>query len=331
MDSGGIAELVDQVEPALVLEFDLPDAATQELLENAREFHRAAVGKGYENLARIASVREEYPRAANFLERAIFWSPELPRGAFNLGVARLQAGQKDEAVTAFVKHLSQAPGDLQVQSLLASLTLELVQSRKPDPALEGLKMLEQLSPTQAEVHLLKGQALSQRGNFIEAVEAFERAESLNPGLSELHYLKGMALLRQGRLLDAGKEFARQLERDPDHIGALYHTAFILVADRKMDEAEPILEKVIRLEPSHADAYYQLGKVHVDRGQALLAAANLETAASLNPNGAQNFYQLSIAYRNLGRTEDAQRALERYQQLKRTEEEARLERMRNAPQ
>jgi Flp pilus assembly protein TadD len=65
----------------------------------------------------------------------------------------------------------------------------------------------------------------------------------------------------------------------------------------------------------SDARYLLGKILLSLGQGEAAAGELESAARLAPEDANIHYQLSQAYRKNGQTELADRAFERYRQLK----------------
>jgi len=73
--------------------------------------------------------------------------------------------------------------------------------------------------------------------------------------------------------------------------------------------------VLAEKPSYGDAHYQLGKALLDKGETQGAIQHLETATQLQPTQSYGYYQLSLAYRRVGRVEDADKALRTYQQLK----------------
>ena len=73
--------------------------------------------------------------------------------------------------------------------------------------------------------------------------------------------------------------------------------------------------MLQARPDDADARYLTGKILLARGAAAEAVEHLEIAARLAPSDANVHYQLGQAYQKLGRTSDAQKAFERFQQLK----------------
>ena len=92
-------------------------------------------------------------------------------------------------------------------------------------------------------------------------------------------------------------------------------AYVLISQQKMQDALPLLEAVIRQSPNYADAHYQMGRILLEQGDAAGAVERLETAVRLDPKQYYSFYQLALAYRKLGRTQDAETALKRFQALK----------------
>jgi len=83
----------------------------------------------------------------------------------------------------------------------------------------------------------------------------------------------------------------------------------------VDEAMKLLRDAIASKHDYADAHYQLGKVLVEKGALGDAIDQLESAVNLDPSKDYVHYQLSIAYRRVSRTDDANRELKLYQELK----------------
>ena len=77
----------------------------------------------------------------------------------------------------------------------------------------------------------------------------------------------------------------------------------------------LFRSVLAVNPNYPEAQYQLGKVLLDQDKVDEATKHLETSARLDPDNAIVHYQLQLAYRRLGRKEDAARELERYKGLK----------------
>ena len=77
----------------------------------------------------------------------------------------------------------------------------------------------------------------------------------------------------------------------------------------------LLRTVIAEKPDHSQAQYQLGKAMLEDGKTDEAIPHLETAAKLDPDSDYIHYQLQAAYRRARRTEDANRELAIYKQIK----------------
>jgi tetratricopeptide (TPR) repeat protein len=323
--SQDLRDLTD-VETAVILDEPPPDEETRQALERAERRYRSAAAGILSALARLESERRNYPAAAGYLARASRWDSTLPDVRYNLAVARLRGGHMEGAVTPLLEHLREHPDHASSRHLLADLALQLVQRRRGEAALEAIDHLLEDNPVVPELWVLRGQAFAQMGNYDASLENFQRSLQIRPGLEEVHFYSGMSLIRQGRLAEALVEFDAELDRDPDHSLALYHKAFVLITQHRLDEALPLLQRVVSLRPDYAEAYYQLGKIQIDRNQLLPAVANLETAGNLDPKS-YIYYQLSRAYARSGRREAAERAIDRYRELKRREDEARDARTR----
>ncbi|MFQ5741940.1 MAG: tetratricopeptide repeat protein, partial [Acidobacteriota bacterium] len=323
MGSGDFSDLASNTEPHVILARDRPSDRARAELEKAIAFYRNVCSSAYQNLARAYIQRSAFGPAADYLEKAVSWDDTAPDIYFNLGLAGLRAGHLSRAFRALKKAMERKPAKKETLRVLGSLALKLVEERETGLALETVNYLLERNDSVADLFLLRGQIYAQKGLFAEALAEFQKGLQKNPRLARAHYLSGTVLIRTGQLRAARQEFDKVLELNPNHAGALYHEAFVLIEERKMKQAAPLLEKAIRLAPDNADAYYQLGKIQQNQGQLIQAIANLETAAHLNPSGAHIFYQLSRAYRKAGRKEEGTRALERYRQLKKEQEERRL--------
>jgi len=322
-ESGEGGDQINQPqEDAVILDVEPADAETRKQLAAAVDLHGKNAAFAYQNLGRVEIMREDFGRAAGFLENAAFWDPSLPDIFFNLGLARLKAGQSDKAAEALLTAWEHSPAKAEIPQLLAPLALQLVDHRHLDEAWSVSEALVKASPDVADLYLLRGRILAFEGKWDDALAQLRLALEKNPSIPEAHYVSGTVLIRQGELDRALQEFESELRLRPDHPQAVYHKAFVLVSQRRTDEAIPLLERVTRLAPSYAEPYYQLGKAFLDKNETLLATAHLETAAKLNPDAYYIQYQLSRAYTKAQRREDAHQALARYQALKKAHDQRR---------
>jgi tetratricopeptide (TPR) repeat protein len=325
-----IAQLASGTEQAVILHYDAPDPETRELLGKAVEYYLSVATSAYQQLAQLEIARGDFQRASTHLTRLIGWEPSFPGAHFNLGLALLRAGREMEAAAPLVKALKESPSKSETQSLLAALTLALMEKNQLDAALETSAALLEYHPEVADLYLLRGRIHAKRGRWDDALRELRTALEKNPSIPDAHYYCGAVLIRQGELERAREEFDKELALDPKHVRAIYHKAFVLSLQREMGEALPLLETAIRLKPDYAEPYYQLGKAQLEQEKNLQALGNLETAATLQPFSSYIFYQLSRAYLKSGRRDDAQKAMTRYQELKKREQQNRLPQPASAP-
>jgi|GEM_PF-1222239 len=150
-----------------------------------------------------------YDRAEAELERALELDPATPRAHFYLGTLHLldsRRAELEEAMADFRRELEVAPDD---PSAHLYLGMALVESRRPEPAVEHLELAAGEPGTALDGNLFLGRALvaiDQPGQAVAAFRrALERAEGKagaadGPGAEQLrsiHYQLGLALRRSG--------------------------------------------------------------------------------------------------------------------------------------
>ncbi len=152
----------------------------------------------------------------------------------------------------------------------------------------------------------------------EAVAEFKKALSLAPTSDREKLNYALALLRAGKADEAVPLLKAVQKHDP----ALPHTWFNLgiYYKKQGDDALAIAQfrQMIKLTPNEPIAHYQLGTL-VKSENPREATTEFETAAKLNPALYAVHYQLYGLYRQAGRTADAERELQTFQDLKKKQE------------
>jgi tetratricopeptide (TPR) repeat protein len=115
---------------------------------------------------------------------------------------------------------------------------------------------------------------------------------------------------------------RTLERNPQASQAIFELANIAVRRHSEREAIPLLKEFLAAQPDALAAHADLGRAYFHLEQYANAAIELEKAAAVDERG-DIHYQLSVSLRKLGRTQEADSALKRSQEIR----EAQLERER----
>jgi tetratricopeptide (TPR) repeat protein len=171
-------------------------------------------------------------------------------------------------------------------------------------------------PFSAELHLLRGRELADRGLVREAAlayvaavesspeaavgydslgtltaragdlgragEVFERGIAASPGSASLRYNSGVALALAGDLAGAIRRFEEALDRDPDHIRARENLAGALIAAGRPVEAVEHLQVATRLAPGDATTRLALARALMAAGDGERARAEAGVALELDP-------------------------------------------------
>jgi len=143
---------------------------------------------------------------------------------------------------------------------------------------------------------------------------------LRPDEAELYETRGELYLTKKSDEKARRDLEKALALDSSRTHALCLLGRLYVQKREAEKAVPYLQKALRLQPDLVEASSLLGTAYVRLGQFASAVSELQKAAPIDFYGNVH-YQLYLAYRKLGQSELAQKALERSQDLRRTSAES----------
>jgi tetratricopeptide (TPR) repeat protein len=168
----------------------------------------------------------------------------------------------------------------------------------------------QKAPSSYRVDQLSAEVFETQGKYTEAIAEYRTAIGKNPKALDLHYRLGRALLQQSHdpaaLEQARKEFEAELALNPSDAVAEYQVGQALTAEQKKTEAAAHLERAAELRPDFAEALIAVAKLRAEAKRYPDAIALLERAVKLQPRNETARYNLMMAYRNAGRSADAQR-------------------------
>jgi tetratricopeptide (TPR) repeat protein len=176
---------------------------------------------------------------------------------------------------------------------------------------QSFAKLAQLPPS-AEIHELQAESFQRMGRRAEAVAEWRKALAMAPADRRLQGRLAESLARNRDYEEAARLLeplaAQQLENGEWQ----YLLGDALLEQHRESDAAPHLVAAVRLKPDFLPAHEALGRACLALGRYGEAVTNLEQALAID-DGAVSF-ALSSAYRRLGRTEDANRALARYREL-----------------
>jgi tetratricopeptide (TPR) repeat protein len=176
--------------------------------------------------------------------------------------------------------------------------------------------LEDSFPNSWRTHQLRAEGYATRRDLDDAIKEYQLALQLQPSEAELYEALGEFYLDNHSDGEALGELEKAVSLDPSRTKALYLLGRLYVLNRENEKAVSYLQRALQLQPNLNEASGLLGTAYVRMGQFAEAVPRLEKAAPLDHFGNVH-YQLSLAYRKLGQTELAQKALARSQDLRRS--------------
>lgn len=319
---------------------------TQHKQLGAREQQlREVISTGFNDWGTAEARQQRYQEALQHFEEAETWDPAVPGLLRNLGVAAFRLENYSKAMSALTQVTKTDPGDQTARLMLAMSLFSLEKfsdaasqfSLIPDLTLQDTRtayawafslartgqqsrasqIADTLSARDLEpgIRFLVCQLYTTAENYAQAVPCFRRISAENPAMPRVHYETGATLIRLGHPSDAIPELREELKINPNDPDTEYDLAYALLETAQRDEALTLLEKVVAQKPDYFQAQYELGKTLLENNRVPEAIEHLEAAEKLDPSADYIHYQLQSAYRRSGRTEDANRELAIYKQIK----------------
>ena len=309
-------------------------------------------------LARVAEDARDYLTAER-LFRAIesrYVEPETV--GYHLAHVLFQQGRWEESQQLLVETVRQGKATAATYNLLghcyqqqnkveeAMASFQKAIELQPDEALnylEKLRLMARLNQWRAvlelsreatrhisrvpELYEVKGLAETMLLLTADAIQSFQLAVELDPKSARANLGLAVAQSTAGMTAEAESSFKRGLKLFPQD--GLHYQEYGLMLLRMAAAGDSqlesrgisLLEQALKLNNNLSEAHYHLGQIDLQRAQPQAALQHLEIAARLEPGRSKILFALSRAYRNVGRQQDAERAFEKFQQLREVEENA----------
>ena len=299
------------------------------------------------NLGVLLFFEGSYAEAIPHMRAAIELQPELWRIVALLGIAQKRTGD----LSAAQNDLERAFSNLGEPKIQIQAGLELIEiysaSARLDRALSVAVRLQELAPENpqilfvtyqisrqmmdqsllnmmmvapdgAETHMMMANELGRRGDAANAIAQYREAIRLNPMLpgarfelaEQLRTSSDPALNAQ-----AEDEYKAAIQANQYDAKAWRQLGGIMAAKGDFKAAEEHYRKALALQPQDAEAKTGLAIVLISANQTSEAISLLESAVKDDPTNTAAHFRLSGLYRRAGRTADAKREMDAYQQYK----------------
>jgi predicted Zn-dependent protease len=282
-------------------------------------------------LADTRLQRKQYRSAFFFYHQAQSQLPDLP--GLHAGLAKVyeETGHADWARTE--RRLESAGANCPAQTaecsfLKGDLLGAAKDSRTPSAspaalfwatraynqlAIDAFDRLGQM-PNSVEIHALRAEILHGHGQDAEAAKEWRDALAIAPGDPRLEAELANSLVLAHEYDQAMPLLQKLLARQGDAPDLNYMMGESLWRTQHPEKALPYLKVALKAEPQLLPAHAALGIAYAMLNQNAEAIPQLEKAVSLDDDGSLH-YSLARACQAAGRTEEAKKAMQEYQQIK----------------
>jgi tetratricopeptide (TPR) repeat protein len=255
--------------------------------------------------AEAAIEKKDYATAQPLLEKVVEANPNNYQAWFDLGFVLHALGKTEESIAAYRKSVTAKP-DVFESNL--NLGLTLAQSGNPEAekylrAATGLKPTSHSEEGQFRAWLSLAHLL-ETSKPDEAMEAYRRAEALQPKDPEPHLTAGLLLEKQNKLKNAEQEYEQALKLDPGSTEAITALANTYMRERQLPQAEQMLRQLAAAHPNDGAARTQLGRVLAAENKNDDAIAELQAGLALTPGDGAAQRDLADLYASSGNYDKA---------------------------
>jgi tetratricopeptide (TPR) repeat protein len=245
-------------------------------------------------LARLRMAEQAYRQAVELYSSSLHFE-DIPSTRLDLGTAEIQAGKFEDAIKQAKEVLAANPNDLRATRVLASA---LTQNGDYAQAVEPFTRIAQAQPSVENLYPLAMCLLQTRKpeDKVRAAAVFEQMKQIEGDSGSLHVLFGRAYRDADDMPSAIQEFQRAVAVDPHTPHAHYFLglAQLYLKDWKpTPEAEAELRKEVEIYPHDYLANYMLG--FLISGERRYEESNmyLKAAAEINPTAPEPFLYLGL--------------------------------------
>jgi tetratricopeptide (TPR) repeat protein len=198
---------------------------------------------------------------------------------------------------------------------------EAMRKQRHDDAITAFERAAELRPMHVQTWHGLGIARSAVEDWDGAIRAYERVIEIEPDYAKAHHNIANIHFRRGDYESAGEGYRRALELNPDYVLAAFHYGWTLRQLNRPEEAERTFRRCLEIpaegaaaERTRVDCRFGLGSLRQRAGDFETSAKMMEQVLSVHPTHPEARYYLGIAYRQLGRLEEAERELEFHRKM-----------------
>jgi tetratricopeptide (TPR) repeat protein len=196
-------------------------------------------------------------------------------------------------------------------------TLFLLKHKRDQQALLLLEQATKILPNETDLLLTKAVVLELLRKTEQADDLLKEVQSRWPERGRSYLIRGIILATHRRSQEALQSFRTAIALGEKTAIAYYYLADLtrMATPGDRDAIGQAISEALRLDPNDASTHALAGKIALEAEEPARAAEELKEAIRLRPNLAEAHYSLMIAYKKLGRGNDAMRESEIFSQIR----------------
>ena len=245
------------------------------------------------NLGVAKHLLDDLPGARQAYAAVVAAEPTMAKAYLYLGAVDEQQNNFAAAVGRYRDGIAQAPEEM---SLRVALIGVLRKQGKPGDAIEEAKAALAINANSIEVYNNFGLAYMDQGNLTLARFIFQKALQSIPEAESNAYIHtnlGWVSYQDGNVPLATSELKKAVELDDELVPALVYLARIYMDDKNYADTVPLLETAAERDPTNADLYLTLGVAYRGVGRLDDAEAAYNKALELNPADPSPHFNLGV--------------------------------------
>jgi len=167
-----------------------------------------------------------------------------------------------------------------------------------------LALISRVKRKRHDVYYERGNSLSKRGRYEEAIAAYDQAVHIKSDFAEAWYQRGVALAYLERYEEAIAAYKTAVEIKPDYSEAWYSRGWVLQQLRRYSEALAAYDQAMQIQPELYQAGYQRGLVLAALERYAEAMAAYNQVLQIQPDYYEAAYQRGVVLSCLQKYEQA---------------------------
>ena len=237
--------------------------------------------------AEDAIKKKDFAAAEPLSKKALERDPKNYQAWFDLGFVFNRLGRQADSIHAYRQSVAAKP-DIFETNLNLGLMLARSNSPEAEPFLRAaakLKPTDHIEEGQAQAWLALGHLLESTKPD-DALDAYQKAATLTPKDPEPHLSSGLFRERRKDFPGAETEYKQVLALDPRSNEAVIGLTTVYMKSGRLAEAEPLLRQLAAARADDAGLHLQLGRVLAAQGKKDEAISEIQTALKLSPSDSE---------------------------------------------